>query len=253
MFATFSELLGLVLVFLAALLSLVFGLLARRGIFRPALRPISAYQALAGQVGEAIESGGRVHVSVGPSGVVDERTITTLMGLTFLNAVAERSAISDRSPLGTTANAVTFYLVSDTIRRAYQRGDGIGRFERTAPRLVALDPLALAGGATDIVADESVSANVLVGSFGVESALITEAGMRHGLSQTLGSDQLAGQAVAYATADHPLLGEELFMAHAYLQGGASGLGSLAAQDVLRWVVVAVIIVGVVLQTLGAIR
>jgi len=253
MVTTPSELFGLLIVIVVAVLLAAFSVLAARRGFRPTLRPISAYKAAPDQIGEAIESGGRVHVSVGSRGIVSERAMTVLMGLAFLDRVAEGSAISDHSPVGTTADATTLPLVADTLRRAYQRGDMLDHLERTAPRLVALDSLALAAGATDIIADENVQANILVGSFGGEGILITEAGMRHGLSQTMGSDLLAGQAVAYATADHPLLGEELFMARAYLHEEATALGSLAAQDILRWVIIIAIIIGVALQTLAAIR
>jgi hypothetical protein len=221
--------------------------------FKPSLRPISGYAVIPDQIGEAIESGGRVHVSVGSRSIVSERAITVLMGLAILDRVAEESAISDRSALGTTGDAATLYLVADTMRRGYQRREMLDNLERTAPRLVALDAMGLAAGATDAIADEDVRANVLVGSFGPEGVLITEAGMRHGLSQTMGSDLLAGQAVAYATTGHPLLGEELFMASAYLREDAAALGSLAAQDILRWAVIIAIIVGVVLQTLAAAR
>ena len=247
------ELMGLLIVVVVAVLSAAFSVLAARGRFRPTLRAISAYKVASDQIGEAIESGGRVHVSVGPRSIVSERAITVLMGLAFLDRVAEGSAISDHSPIGTTADAATLPLVADTLRRAYQRRDMIDRLERTAPRLVALDSLALAAGTTDIIADEDVQANVVVGSFGHEGILITEAGMRHGLSQTMGSDLLAGQAVAYTTVEHPLLGEELFMARAYLQEEAAALGSLATQDILRWVIIIAIIVGVALQTLAASR
>lgn len=251
MLTTAIEFFGLLIVVVAAILTAGFGVLAAWRGFRPTLRLIGAYEAVPDQIGEAIESGGRVHVSVGPRGIVDERAVTVLMGLAFLDKITEGSAISDCSPVGTTADAATMYLVADTMRRAYQRRDLIDNLERTAPRLVALDALALAAGATDIIADEDIQANVLIGSFGSESALITEAGMRRGISQTMGSDLLSGQAVAYTTTTYPLLGEELFMANAYLQESASALGGLATQDILRWVIIVVIIVGVVLQTLLA--
>ena len=247
------KLAGMILIAAVAVLTAVFGVLAARRGFRPTLRPISAYQAVEGQIGEAIESGGRVHVSLGPRSIVDERAMTVLAGLAFLDKVAAGSAISDRSPLGTTADAATLYLVADAMRRAYQRRDLFDNLERTAPRLVALDGLALAAGATDLIADEAVQANVLVGSFGPESVLITEAGLRRGLSQTMGSDLLTGQAAAYATVQHPLLGEELFMAGAYLHEDAGALGGLAAHDIMRWGVIILIIVGVAVTTLATLR
>jgi hypothetical protein len=118
---------------------------------------------------------------------------------------------------------------------------------------VALDPLTFAAGATSLIVDEDTTANVLVGSFGQEVALMTEAGARKGLSQSVGSARIEGQAVAFVAADHPLIGEEMFVAGAYLGKGPGWLGSLAAQDVLRWLLVVAIGLGVVLKTINVLR
>jgi hypothetical protein len=252
MMISVADLFALALLVVALTLSVVFAVLAR-GKFRPTLRPLSAYEALSGQVGEAVESGGRVHVSTGPGSIVGEDTTATLAGLVVLEAVAERSAISDRPPLGTTGDATALLAVSDAIRRAYRRQGALARLDPTASRLVAIDPLTFAAGATSLIVDEDTTANVLIGSFGQEVALMTEAGAREGLSQSVGSARIEGQAVAFVAADHPLIGEEMFVAGAYLGKGPAWLGSLAAQDVLRWLLVAAIGLGVVLKTINVLR
>jgi hypothetical protein len=65
-----------------------------------------------------------------------------------------------------------------------------------------------------------------------------------------GSEALDAQSVIYALADEPLIGEEIFAAPAYLQGTAMQIGSLRAQDVLRWILVAALLIGVVLKLLS---
>jgi hypothetical protein len=54
----------------------------------------------------------------------------------------------------------------------------------------------------------------------------------------------------YATADEPLLGEELYAAGAYLGEDAVHKASLQAQDILRWVLIGAIILGAILKLLG---
>jgi hypothetical protein len=98
--------------------------------------------------------------------------------------------------------------------------------------------------------DEDVSANILTGHFGAEVALLTEAGERSSSLTVAGSDSLPAQAVLYATSDEPLLGEEIFGAGAYLGAGPAHSASLHMQDVLRWLLVAIIIVGAILKLLG---
>ncbi len=250
--AAISNVLGLGLVIVAALLLAVFTFFVRNG-FKPPLRQIPGYEALARMVGQAVESGGRVHVSVGSGGLIGEDTATTLAGLAMLDYVSGASSISDLSPLGTTGNATTLPALSDTIRRAYVRNGLADKYETTAARVVAFDPVAQAGGTTAIIVDDDVRANVLVGVLGPEVALMAEAGQRQRIPQVAGSDRLQGQAVAYAMADHPLIGEEIYAARGYLTQEPSAVASLATVDALRWLVIAAIVVGSILGIFGFIR
>lgn len=249
-FASQTDFFAFALLVVGFLAYAIFALLARRGDFNPNLRRLGAYEALPGQVGEAVESGGRVHVSLAGNSIVDEGTGTSVAGLDMLGEVSARSTISDRSTLGTTADATTLPLIGDTIRTAAERIDAPYDYEALAARLVALDPLSMAAGVTSLVADEGVTSNVLIGSFEREAVLITEAGARRGLSQTVASDRLEGQAVGMVAGDYTLLGEELYVAGAYLSRKPSRLGGVAAQDILRWIVIISIGVGVILQSLG---
>jgi hypothetical protein len=47
-----------------------------------------------------------------------------------------------------------------------------------------------------------------------------------------------------------LLGEELYAAGAYLGAGAAHTASLGMQDILRWVLVVIIVIGAILKLLG---
>lgn len=244
-----NNLFGLIFVIVAALLLIAFYFLVRQGL-KPDLRPLSGYQAMSSQVGQAVESGGRVHVSVGANGIIGEETGTTLAGLAVVDMLSDASAISDRAPVATTANATTLPVMADTMRRSYRDRGVLEKYETTAPRMVALDPIALAGGVTSIIGDEQVAANILAGSFGPEAALITEAGNRKHISQVVGSDRVEAQAAGYVTADHVLIGEELFVARAYLQNHAPTVASALVQDVLRWIVIVGITIAAARAILG---
>ena len=58
------------------------------------------------------------------------------------------------------------------------------------------------------------------------------------------------QAVIYASASDPLIGEELFAGGAYLGAGKIHLASISAQDIVRWIIIVVILGGVILNFLG---
>jgi hypothetical protein len=111
----------------------------------------------------------------------------------------------------------------------------------------------MAGGATSIIADDNVRANVLAGSLGSEITLMAEAGQRKHLTQVAGSDRLQAQAAAYVMADHVLLGEELYGARAYLTKEPTAIAGLAVEDILRWIIIAALLFGGIPSILGLMR
>ena len=113
----------------------------------------------------------------------------------------------------------------------------------TGGRITGLTPFSYAAGVIPVIHDEQVSTNILLGHFGPEVALLTEAGERVGSLTIAGSDQVATQAVLYAAAQEPLVGEEVFASGAYMGAPPAHVASLRVQDVFRWVLIAVILLG----------
>jgi hypothetical protein len=95
-----------------------------------------------------------------------------------------------------------------------------------------------------------MGANLLIGSFGSEVALITEASDRSESLTLAGTDNLTGQAVLYATAQEPLIGEDTYAGGAYMGAGGMHQASLTAQDILRWVIILALLIGAVLKLVG---
>jgi hypothetical protein len=117
-------------------------------------------------------------------------------------------------------------------------------------RLVGVTPFSYAAGAIPVIHDEHVSATIMAGHFGPEIGLITEAADRADGFTLAGTDSLPGQAVLVAAAQEPLIGEELFAAGAYLRSGLVHSASLRAQDVLRWLIIAAILIGGAVKLFG---
>lgn len=101
--------------------------------------------------------------------------------------------------------------------------------------------LALAGGVMAMQAEDDVSSHMLIGSFGAEMALMLGASERHNRPSLAVSDDLSGQAVAYALADDVLIGEEIFASDSYLGDKPHVRDRLTAIDVMRWFVVLAIV------------
>lgn len=214
--------------------------------FRPTLRSLSGYQALPGQLSRAVEAGQSLHLSLGTGGIGGSDAATTLAGLAILESLAEEAAATDAPPIVTVADPTTLVLAQDVLRRAYIHQGNPRGYDPRSVRYVAASPLPYAAGVMEILSNEDAEANVMAGVFGPEAAFIADEGSRQGLTQVAGAADLAPLAVLYPTANHLLVGEEMFAAGGYVGEQPARIGSLMAQDWMRWILVGFILASFVL-------
>jgi hypothetical protein len=141
-------------------------------------------------------------------------------------------------------------LSQETLHSAYNSMGAPEQFDPVAGQVTGLTPFSFAAGVLPIIYDQQVSANVLAGHFGPEVGLITDAAERSGSLVLAGSDNVPAQAVIYATAEEPLIGEELYAAGAYVQAGPAHQASLRVQDAFRWILIVILLGGALLKLLG---
>ncbi len=240
-------LLGFSVIFISAVLMLGLSWLRRKS--SPVFRDIPAYTRLRRAVGRVVEDGTRLHVSLGRGALITPQSASALAGLTLLRRLAELTSAGDQPPIATSGDAALTFLSQGTLQTAAQTS-AQGSYDPTAGRLTGLTPFSYAAGAMPAIRDENISANVLMGSFGVEAALLTDAAERQNTFTLAASDNLAAQAVIYASAQEPLIGEELYAAGAYTDAGPFHASSLIVQDILRWLIITVILVGSLLKLAG---
>jgi len=202
-------------------------------------------------VGLAVENGTRLHVSLGRGALLTARGGSALAALAMLRRLAERTSVSDRPPVVTAGDASLAILSQDTLQSGYRAAGAEDQYRFSTGRLTGLTPFSYAAGAVPMIHDENVTANIIIGDLGTESALLVEAADRQNTSLIAASDNLAAQSVFYAAAQDPLVGEELFAAGAYVGAGASHGASLNVQDILRWLIILAILIGAGLKILGA--
>jgi hypothetical protein len=239
---------GLGILIVAAILLLLLTLWRRRS---PAtFRPIEAYDRLNREVGLAVENGTRLHISLGRGNLFTSRGGSALAGLAMLRRIAERTSVSDRPPIVTSGDAALTILSQDTSQSGYRAAGAEEQFRVTAGRMTGLSPFSYAAGTIPVTRDENVSANILMGDLGAESALAADAADRQDASLIAASDNLSAQSIFYASAQDPLIGEELFAAGAYVGAGPSHDASLQVQDLLRWLLILAMLGGGLLKLLG---
>jgi len=239
---------ALVIVVIAALLLVAFTFLRRR---TPAvLRHIAAFERLNHALGLAVENGTRLHISLGRGNLFTARGASAFAGLAMLRRLAESTSVSDRPPIVTSGDASLSILSQDTLQAGYKAAGAEEQYRASTGRLTGLTPFSYAAGTIPVTRDENVSANVVLGDFGAEAALLAEAADRENTHLIAASDNLSAQSVLYAAAQDPLIGEELFAAGAYVGAGPSHEASLQVQDVLRWLIIVAILIGAFLRFVG---
>lgn len=212
-----------------------------------AQRRIRAYDVLPAWAGASIEANRPLHFSLGSASIGDDTTLLALVGKEFVYYMTRQVAISDAAPIFTVANSAVLPLAMDTLRRGYLDAgypqplrDSQASWYPAGSR-----SLAFAAMLTTLQDEEKVSRNLLVGRYGQELALVLDSAARHQNPSVAVSDQLDGQAVAYALADEVLIGEEIFAAPAYLSNDPIWIKRNVITDVLRWLLILALLVLVI--------
>lgn len=244
-----SGILGLafILIFFGLIL---FFTVAKREHPEEKLRSITAFRRLRRAIGLAVESGSGLHISIGRGNLTGAESSVAFVGLSALESLIRSASTGDNPPLATTGDSALAILARDTLSSTYHDIGISEQYQATSGQLAGMTPFSYAAGTLVPIQDEKITTHILIGHFGNEVALITDATERSGDLTLTGTDNLPAQAILYATAQEPLIGEEVYASGAYLRAGQMHFASLRAQDILRWVLIVIILAGVVLKILG---
>ena len=243
-----TGLVGLGFIILAAICMVVFAILQRRFSFT--FRRISAFASIQRNVRLLVEAGSRLHFSLGNGNMLAPDGASALAGLVLLRRLGEITSPGDLAPIATTGNGVLNLLAQDTLRTAHAAASVQQPFDMNNARVTGFTPFAYAASVMTIIGAENISSNVLIGNFGPEVGLLTEAASRQNASCIAASESLTAQAVLYASSPETLVGEELFAAGAYAQAGSFHDASLLLQDLLRWLIIITLLAGAGLKLAG---
>src|SRR5574340_39610 len=246
---SFIDVAGLVLILVTAGAMIAYQMrIAREG--QPEFRTIPAFARLKKAIGLAVEKGTRIHVSLGKSSLTQPTNPSALAGLATLERIGHYASVSDEPPVATSGDGGIALLSQDTLKAVYRSVNASELYDSTRAYMPGATPMSYIAGTLPVVIDEGISTHVIIGNFGPEVALLTEAANGEGAFNLAASDSLPAQAALFASAEEPLIGEELFAAPAMLESNPAHSASLKTQDWLRWFVIVVLLGGAVLKLVG---
>ncbi len=231
------------LFFIMSAVIVVSVLLAQRGreMF---IRRIPGLSAIEEAVGRATEMGCPIFFSPGLSGI----GITTLQALAILAHIV-RLAAARATRIITAINVSSVYPVAEeTVREAY---DSVGRSADYRPedvRFVSEEQFAYALGSVGIMAREQTATNFFFGQFFAEALILTENGRAQGALQVAGCPDPVQIPFFIATCDYVVIGDEFYTASAYLTREPTLMGSIVGQDIVKGLLLALILAGLIIVT-----
>lgn len=202
------------------------------------LRPLPAYRRLGGQVGRAVESGQKLHISLGQAGLIGPSAMTSVAASQFLTTLAKDSCANNTPPIVTVGNGTLLPLAENQIRNAYANAERLYQYRPEHSQFVAQteDSFAFAAGVTSELSQNKVLSHILAGRYGAEIGIIGAAADRQNIEQIIATDNPTALAIGTAVSDNVIIGEELFAAGAYLEQTPTQLASLQIQDLMRWLI-----------------
>lgn len=218
----------------------------KRGFVHP-IRRIPGVDAVEGAIGRCAEQGRPVVFTTALTGVGP--VLYACLGM--LHFVAKRTA-RYKLPLIVPQNQPdVMAVVEDVTRLAYADAGRAGSFTPENIRYLSDEQFAFASGYQGLVGREKPGATFLFGMFAAEALVLAEAGLQVGARQVAASVSPEQVPFFICTCDYTLIGEELFGASAYVSREPVQVATLAAQDRLKLLFLALIIVGVVIATFNS--
>ena len=208
------------------------------------LRTIPGLKALEEAVGRATEMGKSV---LFVPGISDLDQVETITGLNILGHVAEHTAKYETSLNVPVSKSIVMEAGREVCKEAYLRAGRPDLYYDDMVHYVTEEQFAYTAGITGIMERDKPAACFYLGKFYAESLILAEAGNSIGALQIAGTGSYSQIPFFVTACDYTLIGEEFFVASAYLSKKPELVGSIKGQDIVKLLVMIAIVVTVVLN------
>ena len=208
------------------------------------LRTIPGLKAIEEAVGRATEMGKSV---LFVPGISDLDQVETITGLNILGHVAEHTAKYETSLNVPVSKSIVMEAGREVCKEAYLRAGRPDLYYDDMVHYVTEEQFAYTAGVTGIMERDKPAACFYLGKFYAESLILAEAGNSIGALQIAGTGSYSQIPFFVTACDYTLIGEEFFVANAYLSNKPELIGSIKGQDIAKLLVMIAIALTVVLN------
>jgi hypothetical protein len=210
------------------------------------IRRIAGFDALDEAIGRCTEMGRPVHYTFG----IGELDANVLASFDVLSYVSGQCARMDTDIIVTNALGEVQMMTEEIVRAAYVNAGKTDSYKPDNVRFVSNVQTAYMSAILGIFQRERPGANLLMGPFYAESMMLAEAGQQIGAIQIGGTGRVIQVPFFIAACDYTLVGDELFVAGAYISRKPVQVGAIYAQDFGKWLTLLLMIAGSLLVTAG---
>ncbi len=215
---------------------------ARGGAQMRPIHPLPGLDALDEAIGRSTEMGKPTLFVMGIGDTTDPMTITSYPVLAH---VARECARYDTRLIQPNIDPIVYSVNDAIVRESYLEAGRPDAYNPEDVRFLTSFQFAFAGGVWQIMEHERPAACVLYGDFFAESMMIVEmAGIIDSVS--IGATANVTQIPFFAAAcDYFLIAEEMYAASAYISKEPVLTGTIVGEDLYKFIMLAVIIIGAV--------
>jgi uncharacterized protein DUF6754 len=213
----------------------------------PFVRRIPGIDAIEEAIGRATEMGRSV---LYVPGILDIDDIQTVAGLVILESVARLTAKYETPITVPVTYPIPFTIAEEMVKSGYLHAGRPEAYDPNSVRFVSPEQFAYTAAVGGIMLRDKPAAHIFMGAFYAESLLLAETGFSTGAIQVAGTANVAQLPFFVVACDYTLIGEELYAASAYLSKEPKLVGGLKGADLMKLVILALAVVGCVLETLG---
>lgn len=246
-------LIDLIVAVLLSILGYYCAILARQGKVPGIKRQIPALEGLREGVGVCAELGKSLHYGTGPGELNTKAGSELVASMAILDYTARLAARSNVPVYCSIFGPASYPYVFNVLRQAYGAEGKLDILPVDAVRYYGAADTSYNYGIVRTLKYENVGANYAIGAWDASTSINCEA------AYTLGIFQVGGAALHFkgalpffvATTEYTFICEEMYAAGAMLTDDKNMLGTLFSVDILRWALIAIMLLGIITTTIGS--